>query len=1064
MAVLIVLVGIGSVLRAPTDIFPSIDIPVIAVVWPYKQLPPDEMAGRIMTPFEQSLTQTVNNVEHIEGRSVNGYGIVKIYFQPSVNIATANAQVTAIAQTKLSDLPQGTTPPYVLNYRASTVPILQLALSDPKLTEQKLRDLGLTQIRPQLATTAGASVPYPYGGKSREVRVDIDPARLAAYNLSAADVTNALLHQNLITPIGTEKIGPSEYTLRLNNSPKQIADLNKLPIKEVDGTVVRMEDIGHVLDGSPPQRNVVHVNGQRSVLLQVLKNGDTSTLAIVSGVKQRLKQIKDSLPSSLKIDPIADQSQFVRASIEGVVEEGLIAAALTSLMILLFLGSWRSTVIIAISIPLSILSSIIALTVLGETLNIMTLGGLALAVGILVDDATVTIENINYHLEKGKNVRTAIFDGAGQIVKPLFVSLACICVVFVPMFFLGGVSGYLFVPLAEAVIFTMIASFILSRTLVPTLAAYLIQPFDEDHEQRKARSRNPLTRFQLGFARRFESFRSLYRGVLTQAIEHRVAFVVGFMILVVASFALVPGLGRNFFPKVDAGEITMHVRVPVGTRIGETAKIFAHIRDRVRQIIPADQIETIVDNIGLTSSGINTAYNNTGTVGSYDGDIQISLATDHDPTQGFVTELRNRLPREFPQATFSFPPADIVSQTLNFGSPAPMSIQIRGQKLDANYDYAESLLPRLKRIPGIADVRIQESRSNPEFGIDVDRDRAQLLGITMAEVSNTLRTNLAGSGQINRTFWLDPKKRQSYPIVVQTPQYQLNSLAALKNLPIKAADGSTHVLGAIATVSRQAGNAVFDQYNTDPLLRIYAATNGRDLGSVSDAVQKILDQTTKDVPKGSQVQVAGQVTTMNTAFTSLFWGIAGAMLLIYLLIVVNFQSWLDPFVIITALPAALAGIVWMLFATGTGLSVPALTGAIMALGVATSNSVLVVAFAREQLAEHGDAVKAAIEAGTIRFRPVLMTALALMIGMLPMSLALSAGSEQNAPLGRALIGGLIFATVATLLFVPVIFAMIHGRRGGRSPSPASADDPSFYPPARQADQHPAVSTAGSAEQ
>ena len=1042
LALLILIIGPLSALRTPTDIFPEIRIPVIAVVWQYTGLSPDQMEGRITSPYERVLTTTVNDVEHIEAKSIAGFGIVKIFFQPTVNIATANAQVTAVSQTLLKQMPPGVTPPLILNYNASTVPILQLALSGNGLTEQNLGDLALNILRPQLVSVAGAAVPYPYGGKTRQVQIDIDPAALQARGLSASDVANALAAQNLITPVGTQKIGTFEYTLQLNNAPSELKQLGDLPVKTVNGTTIYIRDVAHVLDGSPPQTNIVHVDGSRSVLMSVLKNGSTSTLAIVAGIRQRLEDARSSLPDNLKVAPIGDQSIFVRAAISGVAREGVIAAALTSLMILLFLGSWRSTVIIAVSIPLAILASIAALSAIGETLNIMTLGGLALAVGILVDDATVTIENINWHLEQGKQVEPAILDGAAQIVTPAFVSLLCICIVFVPMFFLDGVARFLFVPMAEAVMFAMIASFTLSRTLVPTMAKYMLHPHVDEHGQHVEAppTRNPLVRFQRGFEASFEKVRGGYHGLLAMAMAHRRIFVIGFLAFVVLSFALVPMLGRNFFPDVDAGQILMHVRAPVGTRLEQSAELFAQIQQRVKRIIPPGELGTLVDNIGLSSSGINNTYNNTGTIGEQDGDIQIALNEGHHPTAEYVRQMREQLPREFPGVTFSFPPADIVSQILNFGSPAPITLQIRGNNLPANFKYADTLLREIKRIPGVVDARIQESQANPGFNIDVDRTQAQLLGITERDVTNSLVVNLAGSSQVAPTFWLNPVNDISYPIVMQTPQYTLDSLSSLRNLAITGSNGASQVLGGLATLSRQSSNAVVDQYNIQSVVQIFATTQDRDLGGVAGDIQKVLSDHAKELPKGSHVDLLGQVQTMNSAFSGLLFGLLGAMVLIYLLIVVNFQSWSDPFVIITALPAALAGIVWMLFATHTALSVPALTGAIMCMGVATANSILVVTFCRERLFEHGCALDAALEAGYVRFRPVLMTALAMIIGMAPMALGLGEGGEQNAPLGRAVIGGLIFATTATLFFVPVVFSIIHARyHHASAPVPASGE-------------------------
>ncbi|MGP3656145.1 efflux RND transporter permease subunit [Burkholderia gladioli] len=1037
LAILILIIGPLAALRTPTDIFPNIRIPVIAVIWQYTGLSPDQMAGRISSPFERTLTTTVNDVEHIEAQSITGFGVIKIFFQPGVDINTANAQVTAVSQTLLRQLPPGTTPPLILNYNASTVPIIQLALSGKGLSEQNLADLGLNTLRPALVTVPGAAIPFPFGGKTRQVQLDVDPAALQARGLSAQDVANALAGQNLLTPIGTEKIGDYEYTLNLNDAPGDIRELANLPVKAVNGTTIYMRDIANVHDGSAPQTNIVHVDGNRSVLITVLKNGAASTLAIISGIKQHVEQGKAGWPQNLQIAPIGDQSLFVTAAISGVAREGVIAAVLTSLMILLFLGSWRSTLIIATSIPLAVLGSIITLSALGETLNIMTLGGLALAVGILVDDATVTIENINWHLEQGKQVEPAILDGAAQIVTPAFVSLLCICIVFVPMFFLQGIARFLFVPMAEAVMFAMISSFILSRTLVPTMAKYLLKPHahaEGGHGDERAPSRNPLVRFQRGFEARFERVRSRYRALLELALAHRKPFVSVFFGFVLVSFALVPLLGQNFFPSVDAGQIVMHVRAPVGTRVERTAEILARVQQAVRGIIPPAELGTMVDNMGLSSSGINTAYNNTGTIGSQDGDIQITLNEGHGPTADYVRRMREELPRRFPGVTFSFPPADIISQILNFGSPAPIDLQVRGNNLAANFDYTNTLLREIRRVPGVVDARIQQSQQSPAFSVDVDRTRAQLLGITERDVTNSLVVNLAGSSQVAPTYWLNPANGISYPIVMQTPQYKLDTLAALQNLPISAiganaaaAGNATQILGGLATIRRADINSIVSQYNIQPMVEIFATTQDRDLGSVSRDINRIVSAHAKDLPRGSSVALLGQVQTMNAAFGGMLFGLLGAVVLIYLLIVVNFQSWSDPFVIVTALPAAIAGIIWMLFATHTTMSVPALTGAIMCMGVATANSILVVSFCRESLAEHGDPLRAAIEAGFTRFRPVLMTALSMVIGMAPMALGLGEGGEQNAPLGRAVIGGLMFATAATLFLVPAVFSMIHAR-------------------------------------
>ena len=1025
LALLLLIVGPLAALRTPTDIFPEIRIPVIGVVWQYTGLPPDQMSGRIVTPFQRALTTTVNDIEHIVANSYNTYGVIKIFFQPNVDIRTANAQVTAIAQTMLRQLPAGSTPPLILNYSASTVPIIQLALGGEGLTEQQLADLAINQLRTPLVTVPGAAIPWPFGGKQRQIQIDLNPSAMQSLGLSGQDVANALAAQNLITPVGTQKIGDFEYNIQLNNSPLKIEDLGNLPIKVVNGATVYIRDVAQVRDGNPPQTNIVHVDGNRSVLMMVLKAGATSTLDIISGIKQKIVDVKDSMPEALRINLLGDQSIFVRGAIAGVAFEGVLAAALTSVMILLFLGSWRSTIIIAISIPLSVLGAIICLAAVGETLNIMTLGGLALAVGILVDDATVTIENINWHLEQGKEVEESILDGARQIVTPAFVSLLCICIVFVPMFFLTGVSRFLFVPMALSVMFAMVWSFILSRTLVPTMAKYLLHKHVH-HEGEPPKTRNPLVMFQRGFEARFEKFRAGYYGLLKMALNRRPIFVGGFLAFVAVSFLLVPFLGRNFFPAVDTGQILIHVRTQVGTRVEEASNKLADVQKAIRQIIPPSQIETMADNIGMPISGINLTYNNTGVIGPQDGDIQIKLKEGHKPTEEYVRELRERLPREFPGVSFAFLPADIVSQILNFGSPAPIDIQVRGANVADNFKYANDLLRRIRLIPGVADARIQQSPNNPGFNVDVDRTRAQYVGLTARDVTNSMVVNLAGSSQVAPTFYLDPNNGVSYSIVMQTPQYQIDSLNKLEALPISATGMTTSpMLGGIADIKRSTSSAVVSQYDIQTMVQIFATPQGRDLGAVAADINKVIADTSKDLPRGSRVVLLGQVQTMNSAFAGLLFGLLGAIVLIYLLIVVNFQSWSDPFVIVSALPAALAGIVWMLFATHTTLSVPALTGAIMCMGVATANSVLVIAFARERYDELGDPVAAALDAGFVRFRPVLMTALAMIIGMTPMALGIGEGGEQNAPLGRAVIGGLIFATTATLMFVPVVFSMVH---------------------------------------
>ncbi len=1043
MALLMLVLGPLAAMRTPTDIFPEIRIPVIAVAWAYTGLPPDQMAGRITTLYQRVLTTTVNDIEHIEANSYAGVGIVKIFFHPGVNIAVANAQVTAISQVMIRQMPPGTLPPLIVNYNASTVPILQLALSGKGLSEQNLADLGLTQVRTPLVTVAGAAIPFPYGGKSRLVQVDLKLPELQARSLSAQDVATALAAQNIVTPVGTQKIGSLEYTINLNNAATEIKDLANIPVKSVNGAMIYLRDVANVHDGNAPQTNIVHVDGNRSVLMSVLKNGTTSTLAIVDGVREKLQTMKASLPPTLEVKPLNDQSIFVRSAISGVAMEGAIAAALTSVMIFLFLGSWRSTIIIAVSIPLSIMGAIMGLAALGETLNIMTLGGLALAVGILVDDATVTIENINWHLEQGKDVEAAILDGAAQIVTPAFISLLCICIVFVPMFFLDGVARFLFVPMAEAVMLAMAFSFFLSRSLVPTMANYLLKPHAahtdmHGNNQSLPASRNPLVQLQRGFESGFEKFRAGYRSVLHLAMLNRIKVITVFMSFILASFALVPYLGSNFFPDVDGGQILIHARVPIGTRVEETAARFAAIEKSILKVIPPEEITTLVDNIGLPPSWINLIYNNTGVIGTQDGDIQIALRKGHQPTADYVRELRKILPTEFPDTVFSFPPADIVSQILNFGAPAPIDIQIRGANLAGNFEYANKLLKEIRGIPGVADARIQQSAKSPVFDVNMDRGQAQDLGITPRDVTNNLVVNLAGSSQVAPTYWLNPANGISYSVVMQAPQYNLDSLSDLANLPVSSGtNNNQQLLGGIASFNRTTRNAVVSQYDIQPMVQINATTQDTDLGTVAKEVRRVIAETETDLPKGTKVVLLGQVKTMEKAFSGLLWGLLGAVVLIYFLIVVNFQSWRDPFVIISALPAALAGIVWMLFATRTTVSVPALTGAIMCMGVATANSVLVISFARERLEEWGDPMAAALDAGFVRFRPVLMTALAMIIGMIPMALGLGEGGEQNAPLGRAVIGGLCFATVATLVIVPLVFSLVHNQRGQSRPNPSS---------------------------
>ncbi|MBU0913530.1 MAG: efflux RND transporter permease subunit [Gammaproteobacteria bacterium] len=1027
LAILIAGFGILAALRMPVDIFPAIRIPVIAVAWQYTGLAPEEVSNRIVTPYQRALTTTVSDIEHIEAQALPGMGIIKIFFQPNVDIRTANAQVTAISQTMLRQMPPGSNPPFIVNYDASTVPILQLAMSGEGLTEQQLNDLGMSQIRTQLITLPGVAMPLPSGGKQRQIQIDINPVALQSYGLAARDVTAAIAAQNQVNPAGTMKIGSSQYNVKLNNAAESLEDFSAIPVKVVNGATVYIRDVATVRDGSSPQQNVVHVENSRSVLLTVLKNGAVSTLDIVESVKQALPRITAGLPDSLKVLPVGDQSVFVRAAIENVIHEAVLVAALISLLVLLFLGSWRSTVIIAMSIPLSILAAIAVLNAFGQTLNAMTLGGLAIAIGILVDGSTVIIENINRHLEEGKAVRPAIMLGASQIVMPSFVALLCICIVFVPMFFLPGISGFLFVPMALAVVFAMLASFLLSLTVVLTMSMYLLKPHQQgSNHAAQSGFFAPLKKLQQGFETGFEKLRSGYSTSLAALMSSRKTFVASFMTLVLLSFVLLPFLGRNFFPDVDSGRMLLHVRVPQGVKIEETAARFELIGRAVRDLIPAHELDSIINNVGLPASMINVVYNNSGTIGAQDGDMMISLKPGHSPTQQHMQKLRAELPKLFPGTSFAFLPADITSQILNFGAPSPIDIQITGRNLQANRDYAQLLLRRIHGIPGLADARIQQPDATPQLNIDIDRSRISQYGLTALDVTASLGGSLAGSSQSAPVFFIHPTTGVSYPVVTQVPEYLMSSISELENVPVSGAGASQlHNLGGVAKISRSTTLPVLSQYNIQPMINIYAATSGRDLGAVAADIQAAIAELTADKPVGVNVTLRGQYQTMNTAFSGLGYGLLGAIVLIYLLIVVNFQSWKDPVVIISALPAALAGIVWILFVTGTPLSVPALTGAIMCMGMATANSILVVSFARERLAETGNAIQAALEAGYTRFRPVMMTALAMIIGMIPMALSLGDGAEQNAPLGRAVIGGLVFATIATLLFVPVVFSLAH---------------------------------------
>jgi multidrug efflux pump subunit AcrB len=1043
LAILILLMGTLAALRTATDIFPAINIPVVATIWRYTGLQPEDMANRIVLGTERGAQTTVNDVEHTESQSLNGIAVVKYFFQPNADERMSYAQITGVSQTALRTLPPGTTPPYILAYNASTVPIIQLALSSDSLSEAEIFDLANNEIRTALATVPGASIPFPYGGKMRQVQVDLDPRALRARGLSGNDVVNAIAAQNLIIPAGTQKLGRLEYFISLNASPSKVEELNDLPISASNGAVTYVRDVAHVRDGAPPQTNIARLEGRRAALMTILKNGTASTLDVINAIKAKLPQIHAQTPSSLKIEPIGDQSLFVRAAIAGVIREATIAACLTGLMILLFLGSWRSTFIIFISIPLSILASVACLAALGETINIMTLGGLALAVGILVDDATVTIENINLHLEEGAEVEAAILDGARQIALPALVSTLSICIVFVPMFMLAGIAKYLFIPLAESVVFAMLASYLLSRTLVPTLSKYWLRKHSTAEGEQRS-SPVPLRwleSFQQGFEQRFERLREAYHWLLEAALRGGGRFAAAFLGAMAASAILafplgryLPGLGQDFFPIVDAGLLKLHLRARTGLRIEETAALCDAVEAKIRQAIPSRELESIVDNIGLPYSGINTAYSTSAPIGPNDADIFVALKPGHRPSADYQRSLRRELTEAFPSVSFAFLPADIVSQTLNFGLPSPLDVQISGKDVQANRNYAYELLRRLRSIPGLVDLRVQQPFDYPKFDVAVDRVKAQELGLTQQDVASNVLVSLSGSFQTSPSFWIDPESGTEYPVAAQTPQPFLDTLNALQATPLTGSAASpggsnSQLLANVATVKRSVAPAVVSHYDAENVIDIYGTAQGTDLGFISSEVNKVLAATRNQVPHGSLVDVRGQVKTMTDSFDGLLLGLLGAVVLVYLLIVVNFQSWLDPFIIITALPAALSGIVWMLFLSHTTVSVPALTGAIMCMGVATANSVLVVSFARERMNAGDDAFTAASKAGFTRFRPVLMTALAMIIGMVPMALSLGEGSEQNAPLGRAVIGGLIFATVATLLFVPTVFVLIHGRGG-----------------------------------
>jgi multidrug efflux pump subunit AcrB len=1023
MALVILLLTPITILRTPTDIFPDIDIPVVSVVWFYTGMSPQDMADRIVGNSERGITTTVNDIEHMESQSVNGLGIIKVFFRPGTNIQGAIAQITAICQTTVRGLPPGTTPPLIITYSASTTPILQLGLSSKTLPEQQLFDLGQNFLRNYLATVPGSATPYPYGGKIPQIQVDLDMSKLQAYGLAPVDIVNALSAQNLILPSGTVKLGTIEYSVEMNGTPGTIAELNDLPVKTVNASTLYMRDVAHIRNAFAPQTNIVRQEGNRGALMSIYKNGNASTLQIVAGVRKIVEQAVQSLPPELKITPLFDQSLFVRASIEGVLREALLAALLTAAMILIFLGDWRPTIVILISIPLSIFVSIIMLGAIGQTINIMTLGGLALAVGILVDDATVEIENIERNLAMGKPMKQAILDGAQQIAVPAFVSTLSICIVFVPMFFLTGVAKFLFVPLAEAVSFAMLASYLLSRTLIPTLVMYIMR----GHEHRADGPKSFLGRFQRGFERKFEDFRRGYEQLLETAIEHRGMIVGCFLVFCLLSLGLVMFLGQDFFPQVDAGLLRLHVRGRTGLRVEETARLCDQIEAVLREEIPADEVKTILDNIGLPNSGINQSYSSAGTIGTSDAEILIALDPEHHhPTASHIRHLREVLPRRFPGVEFFFQPADIVTQILNFGLPAPIDVQVVGTDMGTSYQIAQQIANKMRHIPGAADVHVQQLLSLPTLHMDIDRTRVTQVGLTARDVAQSILISLSGSFQTSPNFWLNPRNAVTYTMAVQAPQYRLTSMHDLMTIPVSSQQG-TQLMGNLVQVYPVARAATVNHYNVQPVIDVYASTQDRDLGAVAADTDEIIKSFAGHLPRGTHLVVRGQVATMRSSFFGLGVGLIGAILLVYLLIVINFQSWLDPFIIIAALPGALAGICWFLLLTRTTLSVPSLTGAVMCMGVATANSILMVSFAREQLAEGVPAVQAAVAAGYTRVRPVLMTALAMILGMIPMALGLGEGGEQNAPLGRAVIGGLLFATIATLFFVPSVFAMFHSR-------------------------------------
>ncbi|MFB5148381.1 efflux RND transporter permease subunit [Burkholderia orbicola] len=1032
MAIMIVLATPLALMRTPVDVLPAINIPVISVIWNYSGFSATEMTNRITSVHERILTTTVNNIQHVESTSLPGIAVVKVFLQPGANVQTAIAQTVSSAQAIVRQMPQGATPPLVITYSASSIPVIQLGLSSQTLSEQSLADIALNFLRPQLITVPGVQIPFPYGGRTRVVAIDLDPQALQAKGLTPADIVNAVNAQNLVLPTGTAKMGQTEYRIDTNASADTVADISNLPVQTINGATTYLREVAAVRDGFAPQTNVVRQNGQRGVLISILKSGDASTLKVVSDLKALLPKVIPTLPEGLTITPLFDQSVFVNAAVQGVIHEALIAAVLTAMMILLFLGNWRSTLIIAISIPLSIFTSLIALSALGETINIMTLGGLALAVGILVDDATVTIENIERHLHLGTNLHDAILEGAGEIAVPALVSTLCICIVFVPMFFLTGVARFLFVPLAEAVVFAMLASYVLSRTLVPTLAMLLFRPQQANTGADHSTSR--FARIHHAFNHAFERLRAWYIVLLSILLVRRRFYALCFLGFCVLSTGLVFVLGRDFFPNADSGNLRLHVRAPTGYRIEETARLADQVERVIRETVPPDELGAIVDNLGLPVSGINLSYSNAGTIGTLDGELLIALKPGHRATGHYVETLRTLLPQRFPGVEFFFQPSDIITQILNFGQPAAIDVQVLGNDLASNMTIASSLMKKIRQIPGAVDVHVLQRNDEPTLLADMDRTRMQQLNLSAQNVAQNMLISLSGSSQTTPSFWINPRTGVQYPLQIQTPQYNLSSVDDLLGTPISAS-GRTgtplQLLGNLVQVRSTVNPAVITHYNIRPAIDVYVSVEGRDLGAVAGEIDRIVADARATLPRGTDLTMRGQIETMRTSYIGLGAGVAMAIVLVYLLIVVNFQSWLDPLIIISAMPAALAGIAWMLFITGTHLSVPALTGAIMTVGVATANSILVVSFARQRLAAGAPPLTAALEAGATRIRPVLMTALAMIIGMVPMALGLGEGAEQNAPLGRAVIGGLLFATVSTLLFVPLVFGGVHSRLARR---------------------------------